>query len=79
MHQKKSKRNNTNSKIKSKARYDKTMNVKVSDIKVGDEILVKQQKQNKLTTLYKSEPFSDTDAHVNECVRNVADVHLGMA
>ena len=41
-HQEKAKRNNANSKIKSKTRYDKTINVKISDIKVGDEILVKQ-------------------------------------
>ena len=41
-HKEKAKRNNTNSKIKSKTRYDKTINVKISDIKVGDEILVKQ-------------------------------------
>ena len=41
-HQEKAKRNNTNSKIKSKTRYDKTINVKISDIKVGDEILLKQ-------------------------------------
>ena len=40
--QEKAKRNNTNSKIKSKTRYDKTMNVKISDIKVGDQILAKQ-------------------------------------
>ena len=43
-HEEKAKRNNTNSKIKSKTRYDKTMNVKISDIKVGDKILVKQRK-----------------------------------
>ena len=41
-HQEKVKRNNTNSKIKSKTRYDKTMNVRTSDSKVGDKILVKQ-------------------------------------
>ena len=41
-HQEKAKRNNTNSKIKSKTRYDKTINVNISDIKVGDEIHVKQ-------------------------------------
>ena len=41
-HQEKAKRNNTNSKIKSKTRYDKTINVKISDINVGDEILLKQ-------------------------------------
>ena len=41
-HQKKAKRNNTNSKIKSKTRYDKTMNDKFSDVKVGNRILVKQ-------------------------------------
>ena len=40
--QEKAKRNNTNSKIKSKTRYDKAINVKISDIKVGDQILVKQ-------------------------------------
>ena len=49
-HQEKAKRNDTNSKIKSKTRYDKT-------IKVGDKILVKKRKRNKLTSLYKSEPF----------------------
>ena len=40
--QEKAKRNDTNSKIKSKIRYDKTMNVKISDFKIGDKILVKQ-------------------------------------
>ena len=49
-YQEKAKRNDTNSKIKSKTRYDKT-------IKVGDKILVKKRKRNKLTSLYKSEPF----------------------
>ena len=83
-HQEKAKRNDTNSKIKSKTRYDKTMNVKISDIKVGDKILVKQRKRNKLTSLYKSEPFKVIekkgntvkirDAYENERVRNVADV-----
>ena len=83
-HQEKAKRNNTNSKIKSKTKYDKTMNVKISDIKVGDKILAKQRQRNKLTSLYKSEPFTVIekkgntvkirDADGNECVRNVADV-----
>ena len=36
------KKNNANSKIKSKTRYDKTMNVKISDTKVGNKILIKQ-------------------------------------
>ena len=40
--QEKAKRNDTNSKIKSKIRYDKTMNVKISDFKIGDKILVNQ-------------------------------------
>ena len=57
-HQKKAKRNNTNSKIKSKTRYDKTMNDKFSDVKVGNRILVKQWKWNKFTTLHISEPFT---------------------
>ena len=57
-YQGKEKRNNTNSKIKSKTIYHKTMNVKISDIKVGDKILVKQRKRNKLTTLHTSEPFT---------------------
>ena len=55
-HQEKAKRSDTNSKMKSETRYDKTMNVKISNIKVGDKILVKQRKGNKLTSLYKSEP-----------------------
>ena len=60
------------------------MNVKISDIKVGDKILVKQRKRNKLTSLYKSEPFTVIekkgntvkirDAYGNERVRNVANV-----
>ena len=33
------------------------MNVKITDIKVGNKIFAKQRKQNKLTTLYKPEPF----------------------
>ena len=83
-HQEKAKRNDTNSKIKSKTRYEKTKNVKISDIKVGGKILVKQRKRNKLTSLYKSEPFTVigkkgntvkiTDAYGNERVHNVADV-----
>ena len=83
-HQEKAKRNDTNSKMKSETRYDKTMNVKISDIKVGDKILVKQRKGNKLTSLYKSEPFTMIekkgntveirDAYGNERLRNVADV-----
>ena len=60
------------------------MNVKISDIKVGDKILVKQQKRNKLPILYKSEPFTVIekkgntlkirDAYGNERIQNVADV-----
>ena len=60
------------------------MDVKISDIKVGDKILVKQQKLNKLTSLHKSEPFTVIenkgntvkirDTYGNERVRNVADV-----
>ena len=83
-HQEKGKRNGAISKIKSKTRYGKTMNVKISDIKIGDKILVKQRKQSKLTTLYKSEPFKVIekkgnivkirDAYGNERVRNIADV-----
>ena len=57
-HREKAKRKDTNSKIKSKTRYDKTINVKISDIKIGDKILVKQRKRNKLTSLYRSEPFT---------------------
>ena len=57
-HEKKAKRNDTISKIKCKTRYEKTMNFKTSDIKVGNKILVKQRKRNKLTTLCKSEPFT---------------------
>ena len=34
------------------------MNVKISDIKIGDKLLFKQRKRNKFTTLYKSEPFT---------------------
>ena len=34
------------------------MNVKISDIKVFNKIFAKQRKQNKLTTLYKPEPFT---------------------
>ena len=41
-HQEKVKRNNTNSKVKSRRRYDKAMNVRNSDNKVGDKIFVKQ-------------------------------------
>ena len=40
--QEKAKKNDTNSKIKFKMRYDKTMNAKISDFKIGDKILVKQ-------------------------------------
>ena len=82
-HQEKEKQR-SNSKIKSKTRFDKTMNVKISHIKVGDEILVKQRKRNKLTTLYKSEPFTVTekkgntvkmrDTYGKEWVRNVVDI-----
>ena len=57
-YQEKAKRNNTNSKIKSKRRQGKTINVKISDIKVSDKILFKQQKQIKLTTLDKSESIT---------------------
>ena len=46
--QEKAKRNDTNSKIKSMARYDKTMNVKVSDIKVGDKILANNENETNL-------------------------------
>ena len=83
-HQQKVKRNGAIFKIKSKTRYGKTMNVKISEIKIGDKILVKQRKQNKLTTLYKSEPFKVIekkgnivkirDAYGNERVQNIADV-----
>ena len=58
--------------------------LKISDIKVGDKTLVKQRKQNKLTTFYKPGPFTVIgkngntakirDAYGNERVRNVADV-----
>ena len=41
-HQEKVKRNNTNSKVTSRTRYDKAMNVRTSDNKVGDKIFVKQ-------------------------------------
>ena len=61
------------------------MNVKISDIKVGDKIACQQRKRNKLTNLYKSEPFTVIekkgstvkirDAYGNKRVRNVADVH----
>ena len=54
LHQVKAKRNDSNSKIKFKERYDITLNVNISDIKVGDTILVKQQK-------YKTEPFTVTE------------------
>ena len=54
LHQVKVKRNDSNSKIKFKERYDITLNVNISDIKVGDPILVKQQK-------YKTEPFTVTE------------------
>ena len=60
------------------------MNVKIFHIKVGDKIVVKQRKQSKLATLYKSEPCASTgkkrntvtirDAYGNERVRNVAGV-----
>ena len=46
-YQEKTKRSNTNFKIKSKRRYDKTNNFKISDATLGHTILVKQQKQNK--------------------------------
>ena len=82
--QEKAKRNDTNSKIKSKRRYVKTLNVKISDIKVGDKSLVKQRKRSQLTTFYKSEPFTVIkkksnlvkirNVYGNECVRNVANV-----
>ena len=65
-------------------RYSKTMNVKISCIKVDDKILVKQQKRNKLTTLYKTERFTVTekkgnpvkikDAYGNKHVQIVTDV-----
>ena len=41
-HQEKAKRNDINSKIKYNARYDKLINVKISDVKVGDKILIQQ-------------------------------------
>ena len=60
------------------------MNVKISDIKVGNKIFAKQRKQNKLTTLYKPEPFTIIekkgntikirDAFGNKRVRIEADV-----
>ena len=56
------------------------MNAKISDIKVEN----KQRKQNKPTTLCKSEPFTVTekkgntvkikDVYGNKRVRNIADV-----
>ena len=78
-HQEKAKQIDTIPKMKSKTRYDKTMNVKIFDIKVGDKILAKQWKQSKLTTLYKSEPFTVIEkkgntvkiryAYGNKCVQ----------
>ena len=57
---------------------------KISDIKEGDKILVKQRKRNKLVTLYKSESFTVTekkghtikirDAYEKKRVQNVAGV-----
>ena len=83
-HQEKAKRNDTNSKTKSKRRHYKAVNVKISAIKVGDKIFAKQRNRNKLTTLYKSETFTVTEkkgntfkiraAYGNERVQNVADV-----
>ena len=64
-HQEKAKGNDIYSKIKSKTRYDKTKNVKISDIKVGDKILAKQRKRKKLTNLCKSEPFTLTEKKEN--------------
>ena len=53
--------------------------------KIGDKILVKQWKRNKLTSLYKSQPFTVIekkgntvkirDVYENERVQNVKDVH----
>ena len=62
------------------------MNFKTSDFKVGNKILAKQRKRNKLTTLCKSEPFTVIekkgntvkirDAYGNERVRNKANEHF---
>ena len=67
-YQEKAKRNNTNSKIKSKTRQDETINVKISDIKVSDKILLKQWKQIKLTTLDKSKSITMTEKKENTVI-----------
>ena len=47
-HQEKEKKKHTNFKIKSKMRTDKKMSVKISDIKVGDKILSRNENETNL-------------------------------
>ena len=49
-YQEKAKRNGTIFKIQFETRYDKTMNVKISDIKVGDKMLVNNENETNLQT-----------------------------
>ena len=44
-------------KEKLKEYADKCSNVKTTDLSVGDKVLIKQPKQNKMSTPFKPEPF----------------------
>ena len=65
-------RQNEESKKEYNKKYaDNKRNVKKSDIKVGDRVLVKQQKQNKLTSQYSEVPYTITNRqHSRVTARN---------
>lgn len=50
--------NNNLRKSKAKAYVDKRHNATLSDIRQGDQVLLLQKRQNKLTTRYDPRPFT---------------------
>ena len=74
---------NRNRKFKSRVYYNQNRSAKVPDISVGDHILVKQIRENKLSTPFSNTPYrvtgvrgaaitAENDNH--EVTRNVAAV-----
>ena len=54
---------NTQNKIKSKCYYNKSRCVRAPELKVGDYVLIKQKKDNKLSTPYNKEPCKVIQIH----------------
>lgn len=52
--------NDRKSKQKMKEYADKRRNARKTEVKIGDSVLVKQTKQNKLTTPYDPKPYEVT-------------------